>query len=233
VIALAASVFVAALLGSVHCAGMCGGLACFVAGADGGARASAAYNGGRLAAYVALGALAGAAGAGFDRAGALAGWSRPAAIVAGILMIAWGTVTALQALGVRVRTTATPAGARNAITRSLRALGGRSPVQRSLALGVLTPLLPCGWLYAFVATAAATGSPGHGALLMAAFWGGTVPIMAALGLGLQRAFGPLRARLPAATAIALVVIGLLTVSGKFTPTAAHTAGAMSHEHEPR
>ena len=32
VIALIASVFVAALLGSAHCAGMCGGLACFVAG---------------------------------------------------------------------------------------------------------------------------------------------------------------------------------------------------------
>jgi hypothetical protein len=224
VIALAASVFVAALLGSAHCAAMCGGLACFVAGSGGSVRSTAAYNGGRLAAYLSLGALGGAAGAGFDRAGALAGWSRPAAVVAGSLMIAWGGFTALQALGLRARLPAMPAAARGALAAALRALSGRSPTERGLALGLLTPLLPCGWLYAFVATAAATGSPLHGAAVMGVFWAGTVPIMATLGLGLQRAFGPMRARLPAATSFALVVIGLLTVAGRFKPMSGRQAG---------
>ena len=73
---------------------------------------------------------------------------------------------------------------------------------------------------------------------MGVFWLGTVPMMAALGLGLQRGLGPLRTRLPAMTSIALVVIGLLTVAGKFTPLSAreemthpapHTLSRQAHD----
>ncbi|HLA90631.1 MAG TPA: sulfite exporter TauE/SafE family protein [Gemmatimonadaceae bacterium] len=222
--ALVVSVFVAALLGSVHCAGMCGGLACFVAGsAD--ARATAAYNGGRLLSYLALGVVAGAAGAGFDRVGMIAGIARPAAIVAGFLMIVWGGATAVAAAGARVPVLSTPAGAGRALARALRVVRDRPPAQRGLVLGVLTPLLPCGWLYAFVVTAAAAGTPLAGALVMGAFWLGTVPVMAALGLGLQRASGPLRRRLPALAAAALIVIGLLTITGRFVAARTHAPAA--------
>ncbi len=229
-IALAASVFVAALLGSVHCAGMCGGLACFVAG-SGSARATAAYNAGRLASYALLGALAGAAGAGLDSAGALAGWSRPAAVVAGVLMIAWGTIGALAARGLRLPMPAARGIGRDALANVLRAVAHRTPAQRGFVLGCLTPLLPCGWLYAFVAAASATGSPVRGAALMAVFWAGGLPMMAALGLGLQRALGPARERLPGVTAVAMIVIGLMTVAGKFTAVSAHApAAATAIEH---
>ncbi len=226
-IALVALVFVAALLGSAHCAGMCGGLACFVSGGAGaGARATAAYNGARLFSYAVLGAIAGAAGAGFDRAGTIAGVARPAAIVAGSLMIVWGLASALAAAGVRVPQLAAPPFARAALDRAMRFARVRSGVERGLVLGALTPLLPCGWLYAFVATAAAAGSAWRGAAVMGAFWLGTVPAMAALGLGVQRALGPARARLPVITSTALVVIGLLTVAGKFAPMApAHDTAA--------
>lgn len=228
-IALAASVFVAALLGSAHCAGMCGGLACFVAGGgEPDARATAGYNVGRLLSYAALGALAGMAGAGFDRAGQVAGIARPAAIVAGTLMIVWGGATAIAASGVRVPQVAVPAFVRAAFAAALRAMRDRPPVQRGLTLGLLTPLLPCGWLYAFVATAATAGSAPRGALVMTAFWLGTVPAMAALGLGAQRMLGPLRRRMPVITAAALVVIGLLTVAGKFGPPAMHDHAIMTH-----
>jgi sulfite exporter TauE/SafE len=49
---------------------------------------------------------------------------------------------------------------------------------------------------------------------MAAFWAGTLPVMAGLGFLAQRALGPLRRRLPVVTAAALIVIGLLTVAGR-------------------
>ncbi|MCX5767705.1 MAG: sulfite exporter TauE/SafE family protein [Gemmatimonadetes bacterium] len=226
-IALVASVFVAALLGSAHCAGMCGGLACFVAGTGPtSARATFGYNAGRLAAYAALGAIAGAAGAGFDRAGEITGIARPAAIVAGSLMIIWGASTALVAAGVRMPTLGVPPFMRAALARALKSVSARDPLVRGLTLGVLTPLLPCGWLYAFVATAAAAGTATSGAIVMAAFWLGTVPAMAALGLGAQSLLGPLRKRLPAVTAAAMVVFGLLTVVGKFGPPAMH-----AHQHE--
>jgi sulfite exporter TauE/SafE len=257
-IALAASVFVAGLLGSVHCAAMCGSFACLASGSEGaGARAAtgagpttdagaasgasrgawrgtAAYNAGRLLSYLALGALAGAAGAGLDRAGAVVGFARPAAVVAGVLLIAWGTATLLAAFGVRVPVLAVPPSLASAIARGVRAVRAQRPAVRGLALGALTAALPCGWLYAFVATSSAAGSALRGAAVMAAFWAGTLPMMAAVGLGAQRLLGPARRRLPALTAAALVLLGALTVAGRFSPAmAAHTEGTAHGQHDAR
>ncbi|HQR18453.1 MAG TPA: sulfite exporter TauE/SafE family protein, partial [Gemmatimonadales bacterium] len=73
-----------------------------------------------------------------------------------------------------------------------------------------------------------------GALVMAAFWAGTVPVLAGVGALAQRAAGPLRARIPVLTAAALVVLGLLTVAGKFQGPHASPAGDASsqvqHDH---
>lgn len=231
--ALALSVFVAALLGSVHCAGMCGSFACLASGLHGAptgdagdpalrrsARMStAAYNVGRLISYVVLGALVGAAGAGLDQLGAVAGFARPAAIAAGVLLMLWGLTTLLGTLGVRLPAVAVPPALAAAMARGVRAVRTYPPVARGLALGVLTAALPCGWLYAFVATSAAAGSAPGGAVVMAAFWTGTVPMMAAVGLGAQRLLGPARKHLPAFTAIVLVVLGAMTVAGRFVPHA--------------
>lgn len=67
---------------------------------------------------------------------------------------------------------------------ALRRLMDRPPVVRAAATGLFTTLLPCGWLYAFVVTAAGTGSgtPLHGAALMAVFWLGTLPMMLTVGV---------------------------------------------------
>jgi sulfite exporter TauE/SafE len=235
--ALVLSVLGASLLGSPHCAAMCGGFVCFFSGQDGrrpSALTHASYHAGRLAAYALLGFAAGMAGAGFDLAGRMAGFQRPAAVAAGLLMILWGGATLAAALGYARGAAAAPPAFRRLITRSIAALADRPPVVRALVVGLLTALLPCGWLYVFVATAAGTGSAAGGALVMAAFWAGTVPVLAGLGALAQRAAGPLRARLPVLTAAALVVLGLLTVAGRFqAPHAAHAGAAPSqdqHDH---
>jgi sulfite exporter TauE/SafE len=228
VIALASSVFVAGLLGSVHCAGMCGSFACLASGGDGSSgpralRSTAAYNIGRLLSYASLGALAGAAGTGLDRAGAVAGLARPAAVVAGILLILWGLASLGAALGVRIPMLDVPPALASRVARAVRAVQERPPAVRALAIGALSAALPCGWLYAFVATSAAAGSALAGAAVMSAFWLGTVPLMAAVGLGAQRMLGRFRTRLPLVTASVLVILGVLTVAGRFTPaSAAHT-----------
>jgi hypothetical protein len=85
---------------------------------------------------------------------------------------------------------------------------------RAALIGALTTLLPCGWLYAFAATAAGTARPLSGAGVMAVFWLGTLPMMATLGLGARRMLGPLAARLPVATSILLLIAGLATVAGR-------------------
>jgi uncharacterized protein len=229
-IALVASVLGASLLGSAHCAGMCGGFVVFYSGSGGAPRrllAHAAYNGGRLFSYLLVGALAGALGAGIEHAGAFVGVSRAAAIAAGTLMVAWGAVQILRSFGARIPEPGAGTLAGAGFARALRALRDRPPALRALAIGLLSTLLPCGWLYLFVAPAAATRSPAGGALVMAAFWLGTVPVMAGLGLLAQRALGPLRRRLPVLTAAALMVIGLLTVAGKMNApvhTAMHHGG---------
>jgi sulfite exporter TauE/SafE len=230
--ALVLSVLGASLLGSAHCATMCGGFVCFFSGQQGarpGPMTHAAYHGGRFVAYVLLGLAAGTAGAGFDLAGRMAGLQRPAAVLAGVLLVLWGGVGLASAAGIGRGATAAPAGFRRLLTSAIAALADKPPMVRALTIGLLTALLPCGWLYVFVATAAGTGSTTGGALVMAAFWAGTVPVLAGVGALAQRASGPLRARLPLLTAAALVVLGLLTVAGKFQPPhASHPAAVHDH-----
>lgn len=231
--ALVWSVLGASLLGSPHCAAMCGGFVCFFSGQQG-AKPSrlthAAYHAGRLFSYALLGAAAGMAGAGFDLAGRMAGFQRPAAIAAGALLILWGLAGLASAAGYGRRATAAPAGFRRLLTGALARLADKPPILRALTIGLLTALLPCGWLYVFVATAASTGSATSGALVMAAFWAGTVPVLAGIGALAQRAAGPLRARLPVVTAAVLVVLGVLTVAGKFQAPHTPPGQPAAHDH---
>ena len=219
--ALIATVLGASLLGSAHCAGMCGGFVGFYAGGAAGLRgrtawlAHLAYNGGRLAAYVTLGAAAGLLGAALDTTGGvLLGVQRATAIVSGVLITFWGLHTLLEALGVRTWRLGAPAPLRALAGRGIGAVAGAPPLARALVVGLATGLLPCGWLYAFVVTAAGTGSALGGAALMAAFWLGTLPAMVSVGVGLQVLAGPLRRHLPVVCATAMIVVGLLAVGGR-------------------
>lgn len=213
--ALLPAVLAASLLGSPHCAGMCGGFVAFYAGSDrssGIKRAAShvAYSAGRLVSYMTLGVAAGILGRALDLAGTAAGLQRGAGIVAGALMVLWGAVTLLQVRGIRISTHLPPTF-RRLVEEALGQLSDKPPVVKALVLGLLSTLLPCGWLYAFAITAAGTGDPIQGALTMAVFWLGTLPVLVALGLGVQALAGPLRRHLPTVSATVLIVVGLLTV----------------------
>jgi sulfite exporter TauE/SafE len=212
---LLATVLLASLLGSLHCAGMCGVFVAFALGSEPGTRPklalSAAYHGGRLITYTLLGAACGAMGAALDWGGGMLGLSRVAAILAGATMVGFGLVTLLRLRGVRLAIFKPPPALSRAVAAGQRIALGFRPFPRALTIGLLTTLLPCGWLWAFAVTAAGTGSAAWGAATMAAFWLGTVPVLAALGLGIQQLTGRLGAKLPAITATALVVVGLFTV----------------------
>ena len=216
---LALAVFAASLLGSVHCAAMCGAFVCFyTAGpaASRGAEAAGhgAYNVGRLLAYVSLGLAAGALGLGVEAAGARAGIQQGAAIVAGLLMIAWGAHALLAAGGVRVAGPAVPLSLQQAMGRVVLSVRTSPPVARAFVTGLATALLPCGWLWAFVITAAGTGTPLAAAGMMAVFWTGTLPMMLAVGAGARRLSGRFGARLPIASAVVVIVLGVLSIGGR-------------------
>ncbi len=181
-----AAAFVAGLVTSLHCAGMCGPLACLLGPARG-ERADLAtihsvYHGSRLAGYAALGGLAGAAGA------APAAWfDAPLARVLPWLMVAY-----LVAVGLRLGNRLPRLALLGRVQTVLRGwVRGRPGVQVAAAMGLATPLLPCGPLYFLVAMAGFAGSASAGAGLLLAFGLGTVPLLWAA----QANLGWLRARM--------------------------------------
>ena len=214
-------VFASSLLGSVHCAGMCGPLVAAYAGMPGSdaqwrkrAIAHGAYSAGRVTAYLVLGSLAGAFGAALDQAASFAGITRAAAIVSGTLIALWGLHAFLAAVGVRVPRFAAPAPLKRALGVAMRAMAKQPPAARAAILGLASALLPCGWLYAFVVTAGGTGSALRGAVVMAVFWAGTLPVMLAFGEAVSRLSGPLRRHAPATCALVLMILGLWTVASR-------------------
>ncbi len=214
--ALLPAILASSFVGSIHCVAMCGPLV----GLHGGAktmRLALVHALGRLTTYATLGALAGLVGRAVDLAGDLGAVQRAAPIVAGGVVIAWGLFQLAIALG-WVRDPSLGSG--GAFASTLVRIGSKRAATRAWLVGVLTGLLPCGWLWAFVVTAAGTGSPLVGAIVMIVFWLGTVPAMT----GVLTMTGPiirrLRTRMPAVTAVVLIALGVTTLATRWADAGA-------------
>ncbi|HUB25075.1 MAG TPA: sulfite exporter TauE/SafE family protein [Tepidisphaeraceae bacterium] len=215
---LISAVFLASLLGSLHCAGMCGAFLA-VAVQDGGkwrrhVLLQSAYHGGRLISYLALGVAAGIVGHLLNLGGALAGLRSAAAAIAGATVLAFALITLVRQFGFRAIHGFAPAWLRRLGQRTIRAGMNYPPGARALIIGLSTTFLPCGWLYAFVITAAGTGHVPSAATTMFAFWLGTLPALAALGVSLRTVVGRLGRRLPIATSLVLAVVSMYTIAGR-------------------
>lgn len=171
----AATIFAALVAGlatSLHCTAMCGPLACALRVRP------AEYHASRFLSYSLAGALCGMAGQ--SVAGFLQG--NTARIVPWVFAI----VLLVIGLGLEKRLPQP----RWAASFLIRARLNRS-------LGWLTPLLPCGPLWLMLGAAAFTGSWWSGALHMAAFAIGTIPLPLLLqsqAQRLQRVISPQAAR---------------------------------------
>lgn len=216
--ALVAAVFLASVLGSLHCVGMCGAFLALAFNDTEGTtsrwRLSAGYHGGRLVTYTLLGVAAGALGSLLDMAGALAGLQRVAMPLAGLTVAVFGVVSLLRLRGVVIKGFSLPMGLRRFVSNAQGVAMRFTPAKRALAIGLLTTLLPCGWLYAFVVTAAGTADALTGGLVMAVFWAGTLPALVSVGLGVKRLAGAMGRGLQTATCVALIVMGLWAVVGR-------------------
>ena len=125
------------------------------------------YHAGRIMTYAIMGAAAGAAGLGATAAlRPLRGLALFAAALI-LLVIAWR----------RYRAGPTAAAALDFQRPLLRVLR-----PGSLVFGMVLGLLPCGLVYTALLAATATASPIWGALGMAAFGAGTVPMLASIGV---------------------------------------------------
>jgi sulfite exporter TauE/SafE len=149
---------------------------------------------------------------------------RAAAVIAGGIMVVWGVAMLLPLLGLRLPGVGLSAKLTELLQRLSARLGKRPPVVRALLLGAMTTLLPCGWLWAFVVAAAGAGSALGGGAVMVAFWLGTVPALLGLGLGVRQAARLFGRYLPAMTALAVIAIGLVQLTGRITMPHHHGHG---------
>lgn len=213
------AVLVASLVGSLHCAGMCGAFVAMAVGVGHDSQVSkvrlqAAYHLGRLGVYSLIGAGFGLAGGAIDLGGKAVGLHKAAVMLAASTMIVVGLVSLLRIAGVRVPRAASPGFMQKAFIKAHGLASKLTPVKRSLVIGLMTGLLPCGWLYAFAIVAAGTAHPLAGAITMAVFWIGTLPVMVAVGTGVQTLSGTLGRYIPGAMAVAIVTMGVLTALGR-------------------
>ncbi|MDX2200261.1 MAG: sulfite exporter TauE/SafE family protein [Phycisphaerae bacterium] len=227
--ALITAVFLASLLGSLHCVGMCGPFVVFAVGSEAGSpRARAvrhcAYHAGRLTTYALLGAVAGAAGGALNFSGRWLGLNQLAITAAAVTLVVFGLAQLARLSGASLPPAPLPDFVRRAVMAGNRAALQLSPLRRAATIGLLTTLLPCGWLYAFACTAAGTGSAALGALAMSVFWLGTLPALAGFGAAAQWLSGRFATRLPALTSVALIAVGLtaLISRAQIDPTRFHS-----------
>jgi len=216
---LIGAVLVASVLGSLHCAGMCGAFVAMAVGlgdesAPSRIKLQVAYNGGRLVVYMFIGAMFGFAGRALDFGGQAVGLHRAAVLLAAVTMIAMGIMSLLRIAGVRLPRPPAPGCMTWAFVRAHRMASALSPIRRALIIGLMTGLLPCGWLYAFALVAAGTASPVAGAITMGVFWIGTLPILITIGTGVQALSGALRRAVPVMMAVVIVTMGILTALGR-------------------
>lgn len=166
-----ATAIFAGLVASLHCVGMCGPLSCALIGkAKSGSMLGSHgfYHAGRVIAYAGLGALAGALG------GSIVSWlGETPTKFAPWALAAFFVALAFNFDGLFTRWQARRGFGRGIVQKAYRLSGHR----RGLALGLATPLIPCGPLYLMLWATTMSGSAANGAVVMAAFAAGTVPLM--------------------------------------------------------
>jgi hypothetical protein len=205
-------VMLGGLLGSSHCVGMCGGFAAIVGlrtdSLAGNLRAQLVYSLGRLMSYGTLGAIAGFAGRRLaDSLPTMINVPAVLCVLAGLFLLREG----LLATGLFRRRLA---GASTSgclmgplFSTLLRAPGARN----TFVAGVVTGLLPCGLVYAFVSLAASSSDLLQGLGTMLAFGVGTVPLMVITGCSAGLLSLTNRQRLWKLAAWSVVATGLLTL----------------------
>lgn len=229
-ITLVLSVLLASLLGSLHCAGMCGVFVVIaLSPKDVPAwRLNTAYHAGRLLIYLTLGLSAGVIGSTLDLGASLAGMQNAAIILAGFSVLAFGLITLLRRLNVVQRRIALPRFAMRFAEWGHRRAAAMPPVNRAMSIGLLTAVLPCGWLWAFVMVAAGTAHPLAGGAVMVAFWMGTLPALVAVGAAARALAGPIGRFAPGLACAGLMLAGAWTVLSKGGVLGLHSHDSHTH-----
>ncbi|MFC3813351.1 sulfite exporter TauE/SafE family protein [Lysobacter sp. GCM10012299] len=201
------------LLGGVHCAAMCGGIATgFSATATGHpARIALEANLGRVGGYIIAGAIAGGLGHGIVEVARIEGLALASRMLVGMVLV----IVALRLFDRHGRL-AFLSRPGNRLWQVLRPLQQRllpaDTRARRLGLALLWGWLPCGLSTTLLVAAWLQASALNGALTMAAFGLGTLPVMLPLTMSGARLGRWLQTRWRNAAATLVLAAGVLTLA---------------------
>lgn len=197
------------LFGGMHCVAMCGSASSVLCARKGAYTLS--FNLGRAAGYVLLGAAAGAVGSwtvGHGIDGLRFAFRALAATTMLLVGLHLAGLPSFIGLFERAGAPLAPCRAYHAAAAPLRT------AWHATAAGMLWSLMPCGLLYAALATSASAYSALDGAATMAAFAAGTLPVM--LGVGaLSSRLAPLlrKGKLRAFAGMVVLAFGVWSTAG--------------------
>jgi sulfite exporter TauE/SafE len=191
-------------LGSFHCIGMCGPIALALPVHNKPSFLKytliVVYNLGRMLSYSFFGLLAGLLGQGFI----LAGCQQALSIAIGVLLL----ISVILPFKNDLSGSSVLLKIKNRLTRAF-SKGTRPSL---FVIGILNGFLPCGLVYAGMAGAAATGNPLEGAIFMAIFGLGTVPMMILLPLIGNSISVSSRNKIRKATPVIVTIMALLLIA---------------------
>lgn len=235
-LAILFTLFTLGLVSSAHCIGMCGGImGALTMAIPSDAKAQRwmilmAYNLGRILSYGLMGLLAGL----FAEQFAALGGILVLRILAGILLILmglylanwWRGLTKLEAVGRYLWVYLQP------FSKPLMPVNS---IPKALLLGGLWGWLPCGLVYAALATAMTQPAPLLAASAMLAFGLGTLPAVLAAGVAAQQLARVLQLRkVRIGLALIIILFGVWTIWGSLGHTGAHdhhtAQSAAPHDH---
>jgi len=212
-------VFFAGVLGSFHCIGMCGGFPIAISAVPKKCHARKLsshmlYNFGRTFTYTFLGVLTGFLALKIDESQSIVSGQVIISSIAGVFMIYLG-LQITRLIGEKKIPGFSPFY--NLLKKIMATFLNHKSISGSFYLGIFNGVLPCPLVYAFLFTAAASGSPVKGALIMFSFGLGTIPTMFSLG-SLGEVITPkFRTRLSRMPGFLVLIFGVITIARAFLP----------------
>ncbi len=207
--------FIIGLLTGFHCIGMCGGLVVAYSVNDTKNSESKKrnkryfphlqYNLGRFISYTSVGAILGAIGSFF---GINPSFTGTILLLAGFLMIMMGLSFITNFAILKKIKLKTPDFIAKFLFNQKRADNPKGP----LVIGLLNGLMPCGPLQAMQLYALTTGSMFEGALSMAFFAIGTVPMMFGFGVFISKLSKKYIGKIIKFSGILIVILGIIMIN---------------------
>ena len=214
--------FVAGLSGSLHCVGMCGGL---VSASCHGDNDVIKYQIGRLLGYSIMGSIAYMLGYVLKGVVSFTWGPLLSGLFMGGLFIYWG----VQNYRGKRAEVPVPVFLRKSYQYIFRRFVTTAGSYRSFVVGLISILLPCGFIYGLIISALALGNYEQVMISLLFFWLGTLPAMIAAPALIRKMLEPLKNKIPKLYAVVFIMLGIVTIAGRLNNLPENRTGDYSKD----